>query len=75
MGLAINPTSVRMNRMAERTFSQAELQEMAEGLRRLLASIEADEVTANSGTIARLEGAVAALEALASGGDLGRLVP
>ena len=48
---------------------------MAEGLRRLLGTIEAGEITADSGTITRLEGAIAALEALATGGDLKGLVP
>jgi|GEM_PF-5786142 hypothetical protein len=75
MAPVIDLSSVRLSRMADRTYSGADLQEMAEGLRRLLASIEAGEVTANSGTVARLEGAIAALEALATGGDLKGLVP
>jgi hypothetical protein len=49
---------------ADRSYTQAELLEIAEGLRRLLASIDADEVTAHAGTATRLEGAIAALEAL-----------
>jgi hypothetical protein len=75
MAPVIDLGAVRLSRMADRTYSQSDLHEMAAGLRRLLASIEADEVTANSGTVARLEGAVAALEALASGGDFEGLVP
>src|SRR5450631_4052102 len=75
MAPVIDLSSVRLSRMADRTYSGADLQEMAECLRRLLASIQAGEGTANSGTVARLEGAIAALEALATGGDLKGLVP
>ncbi len=50
-----------------RSYTTAELADIANGLRRMLDSIEAGEITANSGTVARLEGACAALEALACG--------
>ena len=43
----------------ELTYSSAELAEVAAGLRRLLDAIVRGEVTADSGTIARLEGAAA----------------
>ena len=51
--------------MSERKVSVAEIREVAAGLRRMLDAIEAGQITADSGTIARLEGAVAALDALA----------
>ena len=41
-----------------------DIEATATGLRRLLAAIAANELTAGSGEIARLEGALAALEAL-----------
>jgi hypothetical protein len=44
----------------------ADIAELAAGLRRLLDSIQAGQITADSGVIARLEGAALALEALAS---------
>jgi hypothetical protein len=75
MAPVIYLNSAKLSRMADRSYSSAELREMAEGLRRLLGTIEAGEVTADSGTITRLEGAIAALEALATGGDLKGLVP
>ncbi|HEX6393119.1 MAG TPA: hypothetical protein VFZ97_06730 [Acidimicrobiales bacterium] len=51
-----------------RTYSAVELAEVAAGLKMLLAEVEAGRLTADSGVIARLEGAVAALEALAREG-------
>jgi hypothetical protein len=59
--------------MAKRraAYSTQELGELATGLRRLLGAIERRELTADAGTISRLEGAVAALEALADGRDPG----
>jgi len=53
--------------MSERRFSPAELAEVAAGLRRLLGAVAAGELTADSGMVARLEGAAVALEALAEG--------
>lgn len=53
--------------MSERRFSPTELAEVADGLRRLLGAVAAGEMTADSGTVARLEGAAVALEALATG--------
>lgn len=50
-----------------RSYTATELSEIAAGLRRLLESISEGEVSADSGTVNRLEGAVAALEALANG--------
>lgn len=41
------------------------LAEVAAGLRRLLAAIEAGELSASAGEVARLEGAADAIEALA----------
>ena len=62
---------------AKRSYSRDELGELAAGLRKVLAEVEAGRLTADSGTIARLEGAVAALESLASvardGGQTGAL--
>lgn len=43
----------------------ADVAATATGLRRLLAAIEAGELTASAGAIARLEGAVLALEEVA----------
>jgi hypothetical protein len=42
----------------------ADLTEVAAGLRRLLAAIASGELTADAGTVAGLEGAATALEAL-----------
>lgn len=46
-------------------YTAGELGELADGLRRLLAAVEAGSMTGDSGVLARLEGAVAALESLA----------
>jgi hypothetical protein len=51
----------------KRTYSAAELAELAEGLRRLLEAIAEGDLATNAATIRRLEGACAALEALAIG--------
>jgi len=56
--------------MTKRSYTTGELADLAGGMRRLLDAIEAGEMTADSGTVARLEGAVAALDALASGRQL-----
>jgi len=55
--------------MAKRklTYSSAELAEVADGLRRLLDAIAAGSMVADASTIRRLEGACAALDALAAG--------
>lgn len=53
-----------------RSYSSADLAELASGLRRLLAVIEAGELTADSGLVARLEGAVAVLETLTGDGEI-----
>ncbi|MGI8750963.1 MAG: hypothetical protein ACR2MN_01345 [Acidimicrobiales bacterium] len=53
--------------MIKQSYTTGELAELAAGMRRLLDAIEAGDMTADSGTIARLEGAVAALDALAAG--------
>lgn len=50
-----------------RTWSSAELVEVAEGLRRLLRSIEAGELSADVGMVARLEGALMVVDALPEG--------
>lgn len=57
--------------MAERTYTAAELADLADGIRRILASIEAGEMTADSGMVARLEGAWLAMATLAEGRMLG----
>lgn len=49
------------------TFTSAELAEVAAGLRRLLGAVEAGDLSADAGTVTRLEGAAAAVEALAAG--------
>jgi len=59
----------------QRTYTTDELAEVAAGLRRLLDAIAAGELTAGSGAGARIEGAVAALEALATGHQWDPLVP
>jgi len=51
----------------KRSYTVEELGELAEGLRGLLAAIEDGSLKADAGTIARLEGATAALQALAEG--------
>jgi hypothetical protein len=58
-----------------RSYSTAELAEIAVGLRRLLTTIEAGEVSAPPGTVNRIEGAVAALEALAEGRTWQPIIP
>jgi hypothetical protein len=50
-----------------KSFSRAELVELANGLRRLLDAIAAGELTASSGTVSRLEGAWLAVETLSKG--------
>lgn len=50
-----------------KSFNRAELIELADGLRRLLDSITAGELTASSGTVSRLEGAWLAVETLSRG--------
>jgi hypothetical protein len=54
-----------------RSYSVEELGELAEGLRRLLAAIEGGSMKADAGTISRLEGATAAIQALAEGQNPG----
>ena len=51
----------------KRSYSIEELGELAEGLRGILATIEDGSLKADAGTISRLEGATAALQALAEG--------
>jgi len=46
-----------------------DLAEVAAGLRRILAAIEAGDLTADAGTINGLEGAATALEAIKSAED------
>jgi hypothetical protein len=53
-----------------RTYTAAELADLAEGLRGILGAIEEGSLAADAGTISRLEGAVAALQALAEGKNL-----
>jgi hypothetical protein len=50
-----------------RSYSTDELTEVAEGLRRILETIKDGSLSADAGTINRLEGAAAALEALGRG--------
>jgi hypothetical protein len=52
------------------TYTVEELDELAAGLRRLLDSIKNGSLAADAGTISRLEGAAAAIEALAKGRGL-----
>ncbi len=52
-------------------YSTQELGQLAAGLRRFLDAIERRELTADAGTISRLEGAAAAIQALADGRDPG----
>jgi hypothetical protein len=65
----------REAKVAERSYSTSEMAEVADGLRRLLNAIEVGEVTASSGTVSRLEGAIAALETLANGSEASGVVP
>lgn len=53
--------------VTERTYTAEDLAEVAAGLRRLLGAVEAGDLVADSGTVARLDGAAVALEALARG--------
>lgn len=57
--------------MPERTYTSAELGELAAGLRRLLDAIEAGTLAASSGQAARLEGAWLAVQGLATGRPIG----
>ncbi len=50
--------------------TREQVQEIAAGLRRLLDAVASGELTAGSGTVARLEGAAVAFECL-TGTDLG----
>ncbi len=53
--------------MTKRTsYTVAELAEVAAGIRRLLGAVEAGDLTADAGTVARLEGAAAVLDALSA---------
>ena len=52
------------------TYTVEELDELAAGLQRLLDAIEKGTLEADAGTIAGLEGARAAIQALAGGGNL-----
>ena len=51
-------------------YSAHELAELAAGLRRVLGAIEGGSLAADAGTIARLEGAAAAISTLAEGRNL-----
>jgi hypothetical protein len=63
----IGPTLVSMSGRRKRTYSGSELSEIAAGLRRLLDLIATGSLVADTATIRRLEGACAALDALAAG--------
>jgi soluble cytochrome b562 len=49
------------------SYTVEELRKLAEGLRELLGAIEDGMLAADAGTISRLEGATAAIQALAQG--------
>jgi len=49
------------------TYTIKDLEELAAGLRRLLGAIEEGTLEADAGTISGLEGAAAAIQALAEG--------
>jgi hypothetical protein len=51
----------------EGAYTVEELGELAAGLRRLLGAIETGKLEADAGTISGLEGAAAAIQALAEG--------
>ena len=51
----------------KRTYSISELAEIADGLRRLLDAIAAGSMVTDAATTRRIEGAIAALDSLASG--------
>jgi hypothetical protein len=55
----------RLRKVSTHRFGHAELAETAAGLQRLLAAIEAGEVTADAGTVARLEGAISGSQSAA----------
>jgi hypothetical protein len=57
------------------SFNRSDIAEVSAGVKRLLAVIQSGEVSADAGRIARLEGAIAALEALGSDPDREGLVP
>lgn len=50
-------------------YSKAEIAEVVAGLHRLLEAVKGGQLVANVGLVARLEGAQAALQALAGGSD------
>jgi hypothetical protein len=56
-----------MARRCRTAYTVAELEELAAGLQRLLDAVENGALAADAGTIARLEGAAAAIQALADG--------
>jgi hypothetical protein len=56
-----------VTKSGRKSYSAAELGEVAAGIRRILVAIEAGELAADTRTVTRLEGAAAALEALAEG--------
>jgi hypothetical protein len=51
----------------KRSYTVEELSELAAGLTRLLDAIKEGSMAANAGTIARLEGAASAIQALVDG--------
>jgi hypothetical protein len=53
--------------MAKRSYTRADFAEVADGLARLLDTIDRGELTAGPGTATRLEGAMIALRSLAAG--------
>jgi hypothetical protein len=54
----------------KRSYTVDELGKLADGLRGLLGAIEDGSLAATAGTISRLEGAAAAIQALADGQNL-----
>jgi len=56
-----------MTRGGKRSYTRAELAEVAEGLARLLDTIRRGELAAGPGTVSCLEGAIIALRSLAEG--------
>jgi hypothetical protein len=59
-----------MARGRKRSYTQAELAEVADGLTRLLDTVRRGELAAGPGTVSRLEGAMIALRSLAEGRSL-----
>ena len=59
-----------MTTSRKRSYTQAELAEIADGLARMLDTIDRGEMTAGPGTVSRLEGAMIALRSLAAGRPL-----